>query len=66
MPQIISITEQIDQAIELLYEELPEKLRGTGIALQLAQKSANLEILAQHGKFIFKKKSKILYILFKN
>lgn len=36
--------------MELLYEELPEKIRGTGLILQLARNPDNLEELAVNGK----------------
>lgn len=40
--------------MELLYEELPEKIRGTGLILQLARNPDNLEELAVNGKWIAK------------
>lgn len=36
----------IEDYVELLYEELPEKIRGTGLILQLARNPDNLEELA--------------------
>lgn len=35
--------------MELLYEDLPEKIRGTGLILQLARNPDNLEELAVNG-----------------
>ena len=43
----------IEDYVELLYEELPEKIRGTGLILQLARNPDNLEELAVNGKLAF-------------
>jgi hypothetical protein len=40
----------IDDYIELLYEELPERIRGSAYILQLARNPDNLEELEKNGK----------------
>ena len=42
----------IDEYIELLYEELPERIRGSAFILQLARNPDNLEELEKNGKII--------------
>ena len=39
----------IDDYLELLYEDIPEKQRGTALILQLARNPDNLEELFQNG-----------------
>lgn len=47
----------IEEYIELLYEELPERIRGSALILQLARNPDNLEELEKNGSLIsFKKK----------
>jgi len=38
--------------VELLYEDLPEKIRGTALILQLSRNPDNLEELATNGTII--------------
>lgn len=38
--------------MELLYEDLPEKIRGTALILQLSRNPDNLEELATNGTII--------------
>jgi hypothetical protein len=40
----------IDEYIELLYEELPERIRGSAYILQLARNPDNLEELEKNGE----------------
>ena len=40
----------VDDYLELLYEDLPEKARGTALLLQLARNPDNLEELFQNGE----------------
>ena len=40
----------VDDYLELLYEDLPEKSRGTALILQLARNPDNLEELFQNGR----------------
>lgn len=40
----------IDEYIELLYEDIPEKIRGSALILQLARHPDNLEELEKNGK----------------
>lgn len=42
----------IDEYIELLYEDLPEKIRGSALILQLARHPDNLEELEKNGESI--------------
>lgn len=39
----------IDEYIELLYEDLPERIRGSAYILQLARNPDNLEELEKNG-----------------
>lgn len=41
----------VDSYIELLYEEIPEKVRASGLVLQLARDTGNLNVLRKNGKF---------------
>lgn len=56
----------VDEYIEYLYEDLPERIRGSALILQLARNPDNLEELEKNGnKYIFylfylqKKKTRI-------
>lgn len=40
----------IDEYLELLYEDVPEKIRGSAFILQLSRNPDNLEELFQNGK----------------
>lgn len=42
----------IDEYVELLYEELPEKIRGSAMILQLARHPDNLEELEKNGEYL--------------
>lgn len=39
----------VDSYIELLYEEIPEKVRASGLVLQLARDTGNLNVLRKNG-----------------
>ena len=41
---------ELEDYIEMLYEELPEKIYGTAMILQLSRYPDNLEELVQNGK----------------
>lgn len=41
----------IEEYIELLYEELPERIKGSALILQLARNPDNLEELEKNGKY---------------
>lgn len=43
-----SIT-RVDEYVELLYESVPEKIRGSALILQLARNPDNLEELLHNG-----------------
>ena len=40
----------LDEYVELLYEDLPEKIRGSGLILRLARLRDSLEELEKNGK----------------
>lgn len=40
----------IDEYVELLYEELGERIRGSAMILQMARNPDNLEELEKNGK----------------
>ena len=42
---------EMDEYLELMYEDVPEKLRGTALVLQLSRNPDNLEELFQNGQF---------------
>ena len=42
----------LDEYLELLYEDVPEKVRGSALILQLARNPDNLEDLFQNGMLI--------------
>lgn len=41
---------ELDDYLELLYDDLPSKVKGTGLILQLARTPDNLLTLAQTGQ----------------
>jgi len=41
----------MDEYLELLYEDVPEKLRGSALILQLSRNPDNLDELFQNGQF---------------
>jgi len=43
---------EMDEYLELMYEDVPEKLRGTALVLQLARNPDNLEELFQNGRHL--------------
>ncbi len=43
----------VDEYLEMLYEDLPEKQRGTALLLQLARNPDNLDEIFQNGKFYY-------------
>ena len=43
---------QLDSYIELLYEEVPGRIRGTGLILQLAKDTSNLQELIQNEALV--------------
>lgn len=40
---------RVDEYVELLYEDIPEKIRGAALILQLARNPDNLEELLHNG-----------------
>lgn len=45
----------IDEYVELLYEELGERIRGSAMILQMARNPDNLEELEKNGSIFFQK-----------
>ena len=43
----------IEDYLELLYDDIPEKVRGTALILQLSRNPDNLEELFENGSFDF-------------
>jgi len=43
---------EMDEYLELMYEDVPEKLRGTALVLQLSRNPDNLEELFQNGRHL--------------
>ena len=50
--------------MELLYEDLPEKIRGTALILQLSRNPDNLEELATNGMIMAQSRSVFLSFFF--
>lgn len=48
--EVASIND-LDEYIELLYEDIPDKVRGSALILQLARNPDNLEELLINGNF---------------
>lgn len=44
---------KIDEYVDLLYEDLPERIRGSALILQLARHPDNLEELQKNGAQLF-------------
>lgn len=44
---------KIDEYVDLLYEDLPERIRGSALILQLARHPDNLEELQKNGAQFF-------------
>ena len=44
----------LDDYLELLYDDLPSKIKGTGMILQLARTPDHLHSLAQSGEIYLK------------
>lgn len=45
-----AVITRVDEYVELLYEGIPEKIRGSALILQLARNPDNLEELLHNGK----------------
>lgn len=43
---------KIDEYVDLLYEDLPERIRGSAMILQLARHADNLEELQKNGRWL--------------
>lgn len=42
----------VDDYVELLYDDIPEKIKGSALILQLARNPDNLIELSRNGKFL--------------
>ena len=49
---------ELDDYLELLYDDLPSKIKGTGMILQLARTPDNLLSLAQTGETVLNRCTK--------
>ena len=52
----------VDDYLELLYEDVPEKVRGSALLLQLARNPDNLQELFQNGMFCWLGENSNLYL----
>ena len=52
MDEVANIND-VDEYLEMLYEDLPEKVKGCALILQLARNPDNLEELFQNGLPLF-------------
>lgn len=57
-----AIIGNIEEYVELLYEDIPEKIKGSALLLQLARNPDNLLGLSQNGNSIICIKG-VIYIL---
>jgi len=48
-PAETAIMSELDLYLEYLYDDLPSKIRGTGLILQLARSPDNLAYLMENG-----------------
>lgn len=46
----VAVLNSIDDYVELLYDDIPEKIKGSALILQLARNPDNLIELARNGK----------------
>lgn len=45
----VAVLNHIDEYVELLYDDIPEKIKGSSLILQLARNPDNLIELARNG-----------------
>lgn len=57
---------RMDEYVELLYEGIPEKIRGSALILQLARDSDNLEELLYNGAWTLESVVKVTLAALKN
>lgn len=48
----VAVLNSIDDYVELLYDDIPEKIKGSALILQLARNPDNLLELAQNGECV--------------
>lgn len=48
----VAVLNHIDDYVELLYDDIPEKIKGSALILQLARNPDNLIELARNGTFV--------------
>lgn len=46
----VAVLHHVDDYVELLYDDIPEKIKGSALILQLARNPDNLLELARNGK----------------
>lgn len=47
----VAVLNCVDDYVELLYDDIPEKIKGSALILQLARNPDNLIELSRNGKF---------------
>lgn len=47
----IAVLASVDDYVELLYDDIPEKIKGSALILQLARNPDNLTQLARNGRY---------------
>lgn len=68
----VAVLNSIDDYVELLYDDIPEKIKGSALILQLARNPDNLIELARNGKHMRQlgncgnQKRKVYYSLFQS
>lgn len=58
-----AIIGNIEEYVELLYEDIPEKIKGSALLLQLARNPDNLLGLSQNGNYLIFCLKRVIYIL---
>lgn len=48
----VAVLNHIDDYVELLYDDIPEKIKGSALILQLARNPDNLIELAKNGTYV--------------
>lgn len=49
----VAVLGRVDDYVELLYDDIPEKIKGSALILQLARNPDNLIELAKNGNMFY-------------
>lgn len=49
----VAVIGRVDDYVELLYDDIPEKIKGSALILQLARNPDNLIELAKNGNMFY-------------